>query len=260
MVANYCPNGNLVEFIQKIKECNKDNKNINTVLNGEFYWDIIFQMMIALDFFHKVGYIHLDIKPTNFLVDSDGTLQLTDFSFCIKENEIDKLSTLYEYEGDSKYISPEMFYKQFNKVNHKTDIFSLGLSIYELLSQNNLPLNGDIWQKIRKEGFPIELYDKIPKFENNNDISQFIQLIKLMTYLEASDRPEIESILKNEVNFPSLNKRYKSMEKNSFCLSYDINKIPYFKCPKYEFSSNNISLKDLFIKRSDSMKNEFFVK
>ena len=260
MVSNYCPNGNLVEFIQKIKECNKDNKNINTVLNGEFYWDIIFQMMIALDFFHKVGYIHLDIKPTNFLVDSDGTLQLTDFSFCIKENEIDKLSTLYEYEGDSKYISPEMFYKQFNKVNHKTDIFSLGLSIYELLSQNNLPLNGDIWQKIRKEGFPIELYDKIPKFENNNDISQFIQLIKLMTYLEASDRPEIESILKNEVNFPSLNKRYKSMEKNSFCLSYDINKIPYFKCPKYEFSSNNISLKDLFIKRSDSMKNEFFVK
>ena len=259
MVSNYCPNGNLVEFIQKIKECDKENKTIYTILNNEFYWDIIFQMMISLDFFHKVGYIHLDIKPTNFLVDLDGILQLTDFSLCIKENEIDKLLSIYEYEGDSKYISPEMFYKQFNKLSHKTDIFSLGLSIYELLSGNNLPLNGEIWQKIRKEGFPTELYKNIINFDNYNS-NQFMQLIKIMTNIEVSDRPEIENILKDDYNFPSLNNRYKSLEKNSFNLSYDINKIPNFKCPKYDFSSNNISLKDLFIKRSDSMKNEFFVK
>ena len=259
MVSNYCPNGNLVEFIQKIKECDKENKTIYTILNSEFYWDIIFQMMISLEFFHKVGYIHLDIKPTNFLVDLDGILQLTDFSLCIKENEIDKLLSIYEYEGDSKYISPEMFYKQFNKLSHKTDIFSLGLSIYELLSGNNLPLNGEIWQKIRKEGLPTELYKKIINFDNYNSI-QFMKLIKIMTNIEVSDRPEIENILKDDYNFPSLNNRYKSLEKNSFGLSYDLNKIPNFKCPKYDFSSNNISLKDLFIKRSDSMKNEFFVK
>ena len=259
MVSNYCPNGNLVEFIQKIKECDKENKTIYTILNNEFYWDIIFQMMISLEFFHKVGYIHLDIKPTNFLVDLDGILQLTDFSLCIKENEIDKLLSIYEYEGDSKYISPEMFYKQFNKLSHKTDIFSLGLSIYELLSGNNLPLNGEIWQKIRKEGFPTELYKNIINFDNYNS-NQFMQLIKIMTNIEVSDRPEIENILKDDYNFPSLNNRYKSLEKNSFGLCYDLNKIPNFKCPKYDFSSNNISLKDLFIKRSDSMKNEFFVK
>ena len=87
-----------------------------------------------------------------------------------------------------------------------------------------------------------------------------MQLIKIMTNIEVSDRPEIENILKDDYNFPSLNNRYKSLEKNSFGLCYDLNKIPNFKCPKYDFSSNNISLKDLFIKRSDSMKNEFFVK
>ena len=250
MVSNYCSNGNLVEFLQKIKE---RNKNFESILNAEFYWDIIFQMMISLAFFHKIGYIHLDIKPTNFLVDSGGILQLTDFSLCIKEEEIDKLLSLYEYEGDSKYISPEMFYKQFKNMNHKTDIFSLGLSIYELLSENDLPLNGLIWQKIRKESFPEELFNKIKIFDDLNK-NQFMHLIKVMTNVEAFSRPEIENILKDEINFPSLNKRYLLLEKNLFCLSYDVNKIPNFKCQKFDFSSKSINLKDLFIKRSDSMK------
>lgn len=251
MVSNYCCNGNLVEFIQKIKDQNI--QNYQNILNSEFYWDIVFQMMISLTFLHKLGHIHLDIKPTNYLVDANGILQLTDFCLSIKENEIDKLFTLYEYEGDSKYISPEMFQKQYNKINHKTDIFSLGLSIYELVSENNLPLNGEIWRKIRNEDFPQELYDKISKFDVNNNI-EFIKLVKIMTNVDSNLRPNIEDIFKDEINFPCLNKRYKQLECNSFNLSYDVNKIPNIKCPKYDFSSNKVNIKDLFIKRSDSMK------
>ena len=240
MVSNYCPNGNLVEFLQKIK-------NSNFVLNIDFYWDIIFQMLISVDFLHKLGYIHLDIKPTNYLVNKDGELQLTDFSLSIKENEIDKLINVYEYEGDSKYIAPEMFYKQYNKLNHKSDIFSLGLSIYEILSETELPLNGDNWQKIRKEKVPNELLKNINRFDDLNN-NRFINLIVIMTNIDSFMRPDIDIILKNEESFPDLNKRYKHFEK-----SYNVNKIPNLKCPKYDFSSNNF-LKDLFIKRSDSMK------
>ena len=118
MVSDYCPNDNLTKFIQKIKSIEKQEKEKNkidlNILNIDFYWDIIFQMMISLKFFHDIGYIHLDIKPTNYLVDSKGNLQLTDFSLSIKNSEKDKLINLYEYEGDSKYISPEVFYKQKN--------------------------------------------------------------------------------------------------------------------------------------------------
>ena len=256
MVSNYCSNGNLVEFINKIKESNKENKNINDMLNSDFYWDIIFQMMISLDFLHKLGYIHLDIKPTNYLVDEGGVLQLTDFSLSVKENEVDKLLSLYEYEGDSKYISPEMFQKQNKIISKKTDIFSLGLSIYELLSDNELPLNGEIWQKIRRGNFPSELFNNIKKFDDLND-KQIIKLINEMTKIEPFNRPDIDKILNDRINFPSLNKRYKSLESNSYYLSYDLNKIPNLKCPKYDFSSNSINIKDLFIKRSDSMKMNF---
>ena len=251
MVSNYCCNGNLVEFIQKIK--GQNCQNCQNILNSEFYWDIVFQMMISLTFLHKLGYMHLDIKPTNYLVDGNGLLQLTDFSLSIKEKEIDKLLSLYEYEGDSKYISPEMFQKQYNKINHKTDIFSLGLSIYELVSENNLPLNGEIWRKIRNENIPKEFYDKINIFDDYNNI-QFIKLVKIMTNIDSNFRPNIEDIFIDEINFPCLNKRYKQLQSSSFNLSYDINKIPNLKCPKYEFSSNKMNIKDLFIKRSDSMK------
>ncbi len=60
-------------------------------------------------------------------------MQLTDFSLSIKNSEKDKLINLYEYEGDFKYISREVFYKEKDKINNKTDIFSLGLPIYEIL-------------------------------------------------------------------------------------------------------------------------------
>ena len=261
MVSDYCPNDNLIKFIQKIKICEalekqKNNINLN-ILNPDFYWDIIFQMMISLEFFHQIGYIHLDIKPTNYLVDVKGNLQLTDFSLSIKNSEKDKLINLYEYEGDSKYISPEVFYKQNNNISYKTDIFSLGLSIYELLTEIELPLNGEGWQNIRKIGVEDVALELISKKFGVINGKMFINLIKIMTNVNSSLRPDINSILNDEKNFDELYKRFMSINKHEFKLSYDINKIPGFICPKYDFSSNNINninLNDLFMKRSDSMK------
>ena len=261
MVSNYCPNDNLIKFIQKIKLCEKNEKeknNINlNILNPDFYWDIIFQMMISLSFLHQIGYIHLDIKPTNYLVDADGYLKLTDFSLSIKNSEKDKLINLYEYEGDSKYISPEVFYKEKNKISNKTDIFSLGLSIFEILSETDLPLNGNEWQNIRKIGIAANTQELIMKKFGEKEGKIFLNLIKIMTNIDSISRPDINSILLDEKNFCELNKRYILFNKEEFKLSYDINKIPGFICSKYEFgtnSINNINLNDLFMKRSDSMK------
>ena len=78
-----------------------------------------------------------------------------------------------------------------------------------------------------------------------------------MTNIDSSSRPDINILLNDEKNFCELNKRYLLLCKNEFNLSYDINKIPGFICPKYDFGNNNINninLNGLFIKRSDSMK------
>ena len=243
VVSNYCCFGNLVDFISKIKQ----NTDINII---DFYWDIIFEMIASIQFFHTIGYIHLDVKPTNYLVNQKGELIINDFSLSIKENEIS--SKNFDSDGDSIYISPELFYKNFDLINHKTDIFSLGLSIFEVLTNFNLPKNGEIWQKIRKEGLPNELKSLI-KFDVENNI-QFNNLILNMTNVNSELRPELIDVLNDEKNYPKLYERYKLIQDNCFLESYS-KAIQGIKCEKYDFASKDFNLKDIFVKKSDSVKN-----
>ena len=110
-------------------------------------------MIISVYFLHSLGYIHFDIKPSNYLINDNGCLILNDFYLAEKESEI--ISKKIEApDSDSRYTSPELFYTQSEKISHKTDIFSLGLSILEILINEDLPKNGNIWQNIRKNGIP----------------------------------------------------------------------------------------------------------
>lgn len=239
--SNYCCFGNLNNFLSKI---NSNNKNI------DFYWDIFFEMMISIQFLHELGYVHMDIKPNNYLVNENGEILLNDFSLSIQEKDIN-INT-FDFDGDSIYISPELFYKNFEQISHKTDIFSLGLSIFEILTGFNFPKNGELWQNIRKNGIPDELFNLINKFDNkSNEI--FITLIKNLTNINSNLRPDIINILSDEDNYPMLYQRYKLLKVNLYIESYS-HLIRGIKYEKYDFSNRNTSLSELFVKKSDSVK------
>ena len=110
--------------------------------------------MIGLLYIHKKGYIHFDIKPTNYLVDNNGYIILNDFGLSHKMEELSNLNDIIE--GDSKYISKELFECLDNislkNINYKTDIFSLGLTFLEILAKIELPSNGKLWRYIRDFG------------------------------------------------------------------------------------------------------------
>ena len=208
IVTDYCINGNLKEYISNIK------KYYSIKLNYSFYWDIIFQMIIPINFLHKLGYIHFDIKPTNYLVMNNNQLLLNDFCLSIKEENIGRIST-DELEGDSIYISPELFYKDVGIITHKNDIFSLGLSILELLTEIELPKNGSIWQKMRNHEIPKEFLEKIPLIDNDNENrNKFIELIIEMTQINSNLRPELDLLLNDENKFPELYNRYQMLKNN----------------------------------------------
>jgi serine/threonine protein kinase len=97
-------------------------------------WRIFADMARAIKHVHDKGFIHLDIKPSNFFVAKDRTVKLGDFGLAVHESNIEKM--LADIEGDSTYMAPELLNK---KLTQKCDIFSLGTTLLEIASSLNLP-------------------------------------------------------------------------------------------------------------------------
>ena len=244
IVTDYCLGGDLKEYINKIRKGNlKYDKN--------FFWDIIFQMIESVYFLHKLGYVHFDIKPSNFLIQENGQLLLSDFCLTIKEKDIINYSS-EEFEGDSMFISPELFYRDKDTITNKTDIFSLGLSILQILTDVELPKNGLTWQLIRTVGIPKEFLDQIPYFDGENEILK--NLIISMTSYKSQNRPYLESILNDKDKYPYLYSKYQLLLKDEYIPYINLNNLENFKRDSYDFSSSIGNFQKRFEKRSDSMK------
>jgi serine/threonine protein kinase len=86
------------------------------------------QAALALDYAHEQGTLHRDIKPSNFLLDEHGTVWVTDFGLA-KLSGRESLTSTGDLIGTLNYMSPENFQGQ---ADARSDIYSLGLTLYEL--------------------------------------------------------------------------------------------------------------------------------
>ena len=87
----------------------------------------------ALDHAHQEGVIHRDIKPANLMVDVKGHLWITDFGLARLQND-SGLTLSGDLVGTIRYMSPEQAIGQRAVVDQRTDIYSLGVTLYELLA------------------------------------------------------------------------------------------------------------------------------
>lgn len=85
----------------------------------------------ALAHAHQRGVIHRDIKPSNLILDPDGRIWLTDFGLAKRIDDV-SLSMAGAILGTPRYMSPEQASAAKNPVDHRTDIYSLGATLYEL--------------------------------------------------------------------------------------------------------------------------------
>ncbi len=91
------------------------------------------QVCDAVHYAHQSGVIHRDIKPANILLDQGGKLLLTDFGLA-KDKRFGSISISGQLQGTPHYMSPEQARASVNQIDHRTDIYSLCVVLYELLS------------------------------------------------------------------------------------------------------------------------------
>lgn len=136
--TEYCEGGNLRRYL--------DNVGFNSRLDDFRIWKILLELLMGLKFIHDSGYIHLDLKPANILIDFEGGLKIADFGLASQwpaPKHIDG-------EGDRHYLAPEALTGRFDR---PADIFALGMMLAEIAGNCVIPENGIHWQKLRSGEF-----------------------------------------------------------------------------------------------------------
>jgi serine/threonine protein kinase len=123
--------------------------------------EIIFKCTKALDYAAKHGVIHRDIKPANVMLSGENDIKITDFGAALTSaTETTQISGI----GSPAYMSPEQVKEQ--TLTHQTDIFSLGVVLYQMLT------------------------GKLP-FQANNNYSMIYQILNTEAPAPSALRPEV---------------------------------------------------------------------
>ncbi|KAL4436316.1 hypothetical protein ABPG74_015907 [Tetrahymena malaccensis] len=191
-ITQLCNQGNLQQFISK----NRANLNEGFILN-------IFKM-ICVGYYEQIfkkNLIHRDIKPENILI-HDGIPLIADFGFA-KSLEDNEASIEQTYKCSPMYASPQVFIMDEGcTYNYKTDIFSLGVLLYQMIYQyapGQPQTKSDIinfLKKLREKGTSYIDFPKNHFFQVSYETKQAIK--SMMEYYE-DNRISIEELLNHKM-------------------------------------------------------------
>jgi len=177
-----------------MEHCQSNLKNLRKQFN-RFSESIVRQILRdvcqGLRHLHKQKIVHLDIKPENILYSKTNKFKIADLGL----SRIAQRSLGEDiHEGDSRYLAPELL----NDVADtqipdltKADIFSLGMSIYELMTgEVEVPKNGPEWHQLRN--------GDLHKLEHLNNYSNSLKtMVKAMMNNNPDLRPSANELLTN---------------------------------------------------------------
>ncbi|GAU14798.1 hypothetical protein TSUD_50100 [Trifolium subterraneum] len=164
LIYEFMPNGSLEKFIYEEKDPLKNDRQ----LDCKTLYDIAVGIARGLGYLHRgcnTRILHFDIKPHNILLDDDFCPKISDFGhakICPKKESI---VSLFGARGTPGYIAPELFSRNFGGVSHKSDVYSYGMMVLEMVGQKkNIKVEVDCSSELY---FPHWIYKRL---ELNQDL------------------------------------------------------------------------------------------
>jgi serine/threonine protein kinase len=125
------PNGSLEKFI------NHENAfEASQQLGWEKLYQIVIGVARGLEYLHRgcnTRIVHFDIKPHNILLDADFCPKISDFGLAKSCTGKESNVSLLEARGTIGYIAPEVFSRNFGRVSYKSDVYSYGMMVLEMV-------------------------------------------------------------------------------------------------------------------------------
>ncbi|KAD7478840.1 hypothetical protein E3N88_01976 [Mikania micrantha] len=160
LIYEFMPNGSLERFIY----------NRGSSSSSQLGWEKLHEIAIGiargLEYLHKgcnTRILHFDIKPHNILLDKDFCPKISDFGLAKLFHEKESKISMSHMRGTPGYIAPELFSRNFGEVSHKSDVYSYGMMILEMVGgRKNIEVEVDHTSEIY---FPHWIYKKVQLHE-----------------------------------------------------------------------------------------------
>ncbi len=119
------------------EEAGKEKDRRKLRATGKRYFQTVARIIrdaaYGVDYAHRRGIVHRDIKPSNLLLTRSGEVRVADFGVALHEGEI-RLTQPGGMVGTLQYMSPEQLLAKSIRIDARTDVYSLGATLYELLT------------------------------------------------------------------------------------------------------------------------------
>ncbi|CAK8574036.1 unnamed protein product [Lathyrus sativus] len=207
LVYEFMPNGSLEKFIYEEKNPMQDDIQ----LDCKTLYDIAVGVARGLEYLHRgcnTRIFHFDIKPHNILLDEDFCPKISDFGLAKICPSKESIVSVYGARGTPGYIAPELFSRNFGEVSHKSDVYSYGMMVLEMVGRRkNIKVGVDCSSELY---FPHWIYKRL---ELNQDLG--LKCIKNEIDEEMVRKMTVVSlwcIQTNPSNRPSMHKVVEMLE------------------------------------------------
>ncbi|KAI7726984.1 hypothetical protein M8C21_011409 [Ambrosia artemisiifolia] len=162
LIYEFMPNGSLDKVIHG------HNPQSSTRLEVMKLYEIALGIARGLDYLHRgcnPRILHLDIKPPNILLDDDFCPKIADFGLAKLYSRDKSIVSMLEARGTIGYIAPEVFNRNIGGVSHKSDVYSYGMLILEMVGGNK-HVDVRVGSKSTSDSyFPNWIYNRLEKDE-----------------------------------------------------------------------------------------------